>query len=67
MALSAVETSLLTTEFGNYIKSSIVMQSLFQAAGIPAGESAKASDVTTLITTILAAYFNQTTPVSTGA
>jgi len=62
MALSAVETSLLTTEFVNYMKTSIVLQEIFQAAGIPAGEAAKVTDVTTLMTTVCASLYAQTQP-----
>lgn len=62
MALSAVETSLLTTEFVNYMKTSIVLQELFQAAVIPTGEGAKVSDITTLFTTVAGNLYNQTQP-----
>ena len=62
MALSAVETSLLTVEFTNFMKSSIIVQELFQAAVIPTGESAKVSDITTLFTTVAGNLYNQTQP-----
>lgn len=62
MALSAVETSLLTVELTNYCKTSTVLQELFQAAVIPTGESAKATDVTTLMGTVLGNLYNQTQP-----
>jgi len=62
MALSAVEQSLLTVEFTNYCKTSIVLQELFQAAVIPTGEASKATDVTTLFGTILGNLYNQTQP-----
>lgn len=62
MALSAVETSLLTTEFVNYMKTSIVLQEIFQAAVIPTGEGAKVSDVTTLMTTVCSNLYAQTQP-----
>ena len=62
MALSAVETSLLTVELTNYCKTSPIIQELFQTAVIPTGEAAKATDVTTLMGTVLGNMFGQTQP-----
>jgi hypothetical protein len=62
MALSALETSLLTIELTNYCRTSTVLQEIMQTAGIPAGEAAKATDVTTLMGTVLSNLFAQTAP-----
>ncbi len=62
MALSAIETSLLTVEFTNFMRTSTIVQELFQTAVIPTGEAAKVSDLTTLFTTVAANLYNQTQP-----
>lgn len=62
MALSALETSLLTVEFTNYMRTSTIVQELFQTAVIPTGEGAKVSDITTLFTTVASNLYNQTQP-----
>ncbi len=62
MALSALETSLLTKELTDFCKTSTTLQELMQTAGIPGGEAAKATDVTTLMGTVLSNLYAQAAP-----